>query len=265
MNKYKLATYNIQKIVNEIDDYIITKNEKNDDIEFIETIKNKLLDINNNYENNELSYYIDAVDPIIQQRQHEISVNNYRDRPIKLDLKEYVSKIVSKLNYLFRLEKTLNKEEAIELYSNIDYLEKKYRLFLELIDYINQEGINIIPDRILFCAYLRINTDQYLYFLNSPNIGIQNIFNSIEELIITSKMNAGELGTRNNTAIKVNLSYDKVGNSIKPNDIPPIINNAILTSDDIVRKMVKNGYKISNSQNEIENKKVIETTYFEKE
>lgn len=236
---------NLKKISKKISDYLIQNISMNpDDINFL---KDVIMDLNNlayDYENEDLQYYIDNISEIIVQQDKEIALNEERDKPVKLNLKIYVSRMITKLNYLFRQTKILSKEEAINLYNDFDYLNKKYNTFLKLIDYINGHNIDLIPDRILFSAYLRINVDQYQYFLtSSPNSDVRNIFNSIEEFIITTKMNASELGTRNNQAIKTNLSYDKVGNSIKPNDVPQITNNTLsLTYEDVLKKMIGNGY-----------------------
>ena len=139
-------------------------------------------------------------------------------------------------------------------------------LIIAHLDYINDNGINIIPDRMLFCAYLGISTDQYQHFLGSIDENIKAIFNSIEEWIITSKMNSSVIGTRNNQAIKVNLSYDKVGNGLRPNDNAPInFNTALVTNEDIMKKMLANGYDGIGTVENKKDKVVAEIAEFEKE
>ena len=149
------------------------------------------------------------------------------------------------MNSMFRKQPLLTDNEITEKIGDYDYLQKKYNIFIELLEWINEQGIAVIPDRILFSAFLGININDYQRFLNYTDRNIQSIFRSIEEYIITSKMNAGEIGSRNNNAIKTNLSYEKVGNNLTPKDNPQnnTTNNVLITNNDILNRMRNLGYQ----------------------
>lgn len=187
------------------------------------------------------SELIDIINDMIQEQDKYINM----DKPIIIDKKIYYERAVNKLMAMFSKNGIpYSSEEANEIYGNIKYLERKYNTFIELIDWVNQNGLSVCPDRIMFCAYMRITIDQYQDFLkytNDEKIG--NVFKSIENYIITLRLNAGEIGTRNSSAIKTNVSYDKVGNNLSPKDSGQTINkNLIITNEDIFNKMRKLGF-----------------------
>ena len=261
----------IENVIQDLKDYKIELENRlnkpitDEDVCFVSSAIASLTAIRTNY-NEDIYYYARELDSIINERNRVVHENEARDKPVKLDLKTYIDRTISKLNCVFRSQKKLSKEEAEDLYNDYNYLNKKYLVFMDLIDYINDNGINIIPDRMLFCAYLGISTDQYQHFLGSIDENIKAIFNSIEEWIITSKMNSSEIGTRNNQAIKVNLSYDKVGNGLRPNDNAPInFNTALVTNEDIMKKMLANGYDGIGTVENKKDKVVAEIAEFEKE
>ena len=92
---------------------------------------------------------------------------------------------------------------------------------------------------------MRISVDTYVDFLSFfENEKVQNVFKKVEEFIITLRLNAGENGTRNSSAIKTNVSYDKVGNNLTPKDSSNVktTNNLIVTNEDIFNKMRALGF-----------------------
>ena len=189
-------------------------------------------------------YKCEIID-IVNEMNSEINWWKAQERPKEIERKFYVEKCTSKLNSMFRKQPLLTDNEITEKIGDYDYLQKKYNIFIELLEWINEQGIAVIPDRILFSAFLGININDYQRFLNYTDRNIQSIFRSIEEYIITSKMNAGEIGSRNNNAIKTNLSYEKVGNNLTPKDNPQnnTTNNVLITNNDILNRMRNLGYQ----------------------
>lgn len=209
-------------------------------------IINGLNDFLNRCNSDILYLYKVEVFDIIADMNAEINWWKAQERPKEIDRKMYVEQCTSKLNTVFRRQPLLTEDEVTEKIGNYNYLNEKYQIFIELLEWINEKGIAVIPDRLLFSAYLGISVNDYQRFLNyQQDKRIQAIFRSIEEYIITSKMNAGEIGSRNNNAIKTNLSYEKVGNNLTPKDNPQnnTTNNLLITNQDIVNKMRKLGYQ----------------------
>lgn len=198
-----------------------------------------------NSKDNILYLYKCEIIDIVNEMNSEINWWKAQERPKEIERKLYVEKCTSKLNSMFRKQPLLSDDEITSKIGNYDYLYEKYNIFIELLEWINEQGIAVIPDRILFSAFLGINIDDYQRFLNYTDRNIQSIFRSIEEYIITSKMNAGEIGSRNNNAIKTNLSYEKVGNNLTPKDNPQnnTTNNVLITNNDILNRIRNLGYQ----------------------
>lgn len=232
---------------------LISKLEGNGTADFIsvDEVKEELdfiydeLDTFLNNTNNILYLYKCEIIDIVNEMNSEINWWKAQERPKEIERKLYVEKCTSKLNSMFRKQPLLTDNEITSKIGDYDYLYEKYNIFIELLEWINEQGIAVIPDRILFSAFLGINIDDYQRFLNYTDRNIQSIFRSIEEYIITSKMNAGEIGSRNNNAIKTNLSYEKVGNNLTPKDNPQnnTTNNVLITNNDILNRMRNLGYQ----------------------
>lgn len=192
----------------------------------------------------ELEFYKQELRKIIDERENEIEQNKSRLKPMNIDLKPYTERIVSKLNILFRKKQIVLQSQAESLCLNNIYLEKRYHTFISLIEWINDNGISILIDRMLFCSYLNISADAYDNFLNSNDETIKSIFQSIENMYISQKLNASEIGTRNSTAIRTNLSYSKIGAGLTPKDNDNSINNLnkALSIAEIIRKAQSLGY-----------------------
>ena len=222
-------------------DFILMDEFKN----FLENLNEEVsIYINSIYDNDILLYKSELSD-IVYNMKVKIEANEQRAKPIKLDLSPYYEQATIKLISMFNKNGSLlTNDEARSKYNDIEFLEKKYKSFVDLIEWCNTQELSIIPDRIMICSYLRITLEIYEEFLNSnANEKIQNIFKSIENYIISLRLNAGEMGTRNSSAIKTNVSYDLVGNSLKPNDNAiKTNNNLIITNEDIIQKMKKLGF-----------------------
>ena len=195
------------------------------------------------YNDELLIYQSELIGLIADMKIHETNCL-CREKPITPNLKPYYEKATSKILSVFNRNIPYTSEEARNKYSDIDCLERKYKIFIEFIEWCNENGLSVIPDRIMFCAYMQINLDTYQEFLTSGNNEkIQSVFQAIENYIISLRLSAGEIGTRNSNAIKTNVSYDKVGNSLSPKDNGQTINkNLIITNEDIFNKMRALGF-----------------------
>lgn len=214
-------------------------------------VKNDFLNIDNDIQENqenefleELNFYKEKLQSLINKQNEEIASSRYSEKPVKVDLRRYTELIVSKLNILFRQREIVSQSKSETLCTNVVYLENKYRLFIALIEWINDNGISVLIDRMLFCSFLNISTEAYDNFLNSNDETIQTIFASIENMYISQKLNASEIGTRNSSAIRTNLSYSKVGAGLTPKDNGNDISNLnkVLTVSEIIRKAQALGY-----------------------
>lgn len=220
-----------------VDEIIQVSDSSNEDVEELENYKSQLY-------------------PIIQNYMNDVKTMNYSEKPIRIDFKRYTELIISKLNIIFRKQQIVLQSHAESLCLNPIYLEKKYHTFISLIEWINDNGISILIDRILFCSYLNISYEAYDNFLNSPDETIKSIFSSIENMYISQKLNASEIGTRSSNAIRTNLSYSKVGAGLTPKDNAPNLNglNKVLTVAEIMRKAQALGYEPTPEENIIEAK-----------
>lgn len=250
----------LKYFVNRLNSYIESDLKEADYIEtrdvesFITNLSN---DISNYIDmlNYKLLFYKSELIDIINDLKEEILKNDtQRRKPIPIDKKPYYERATSRLMLLFRKQMISSKEEFLSKYNeNFSYLKTEFDTFWELIDWLQQNNISVLPDRIMICAYLGITIETYndiLHFCNNKQI--KNIFQMFEENIISGKLNASEIGTRNNNAVKTNVSYDKVGNSLSPKDSTPkiITNNLNISNEEILEKMRMAGYRGLNNSND---------------
>ena len=129
---------------------------------------------------------------ILNDLKSEIEFNKSLDKPIKTDIKIYNEKAYSKLNYLFRKQKIMGNDQARNLYeNNFDYLYDKYIVFLDLINWLNDNGLSIIPEKTLFSAYLGISIETYNDILKyASDNEVRNLFKSIDEYFTTNQFGA---------------------------------------------------------------------------
>lgn len=253
INNFEVLIENTKKLKKQeiIDEIIALYNQ----------VKNDFTNANNDDENvendflEELEFYKEKLKPLIDKQNEEIAISKYSEKPVKIDLKRYTELIVSKLNILFRQREIVSQSKSEMLCTNVVYLENKYRLFIALIEWINDNGISVLIDRMLFCSYLNISVDAYDNFLYSNDETIQTIFASIENMYISQKLNASEIGTRNSSAIRTNLSYSKVGAGLTPKDNIQDSNATkdVITVSEILRKAMALGYDPKDNE-KIENK-----------
>lgn len=167
-----------------------------DDRETKEKLEKIIVDLNTHIEKdkNDIIYaYKVPFVTIISELAEEIEFNKRQVKPIKTDFKPYNEKTYSKLNYIFRKENkgTLNDKQAKDKYSDFKLLKDKYDVFLELINWLNDNKLSIIPEKTLFCAFLGISVDTYNNMLKSAkNEEVRNLFSNIDEYFITNQFGA---------------------------------------------------------------------------
>ena len=158
---------NLEKMINEIEKHI-------------NSVKNDLL---YNYKH----YFIDLIETLNQ----EIEFNRSQIKPIRTDFRPYNEKAYSKLNYLFRKDNILSGEEIKNNCDDFEWLQNKCNIFLELINWLNDNKLSIIPEKTLFSAYLGISVDYYNDLLNNASdIKIRNLLKSIDEYFTTNQFGA---------------------------------------------------------------------------
>ena len=182
----------IKKKLSALLDKINDKQIKENDV--IKVIQETLSEIDTHLDNikkDELYQYKINFLPIIDSLKEEITFNKSQAKPIKLDIKPFNERVYSKLNYVFRKNIILKESEMKKLYENVDLINKKYDLFLELINWLNDNGFSIIPEKTLFSAYLGISVETYNDILKNGNVeSVRNIFKSIDEYLTTTQFGA---------------------------------------------------------------------------
>ena len=133
--------------------------------------------------------------------------------------------------------------------NNDDVLNERIDLFFYIIEYINDTlNISYIPDRLMVCAFLRINAESYHALLNDPRadigLNLRNQIKNLEELIISMTMNGLEQGEINGYAWKkMQLKGEFGGNEIK--QVETFNNNSrtvLITSGEDVKKRMESSY-----------------------
>lgn len=158
---------NLEKMINEIEKHI-------------NSVKNDLL---YNYKH----YFIDLIETL----NKEIEFNRNQIKPIRTDFRPYNEKAYSKLNYLFRKDNILSGEEIKNNCDDFEWLQNKCNIFLELINWLNDNKLSIIPEKTLFSAYLGISVDYYNDLLNNASdVKIRNLLKSIDEYFTTNQFGA---------------------------------------------------------------------------
>ena len=158
---------NLEKMINEIEKHI-------------NSVKNDLL---YNYKH----YFIDLIETL----NKEIEFNRNQIKPIRTDFRPYNEKAYSKLNYLFRKDNILSGEEIKNNCDDFEWLQNKCNIFLELINWLNDNKLSIIPEKTLFSAYLGISVDYYNELLNNASdVKIRNLLKSIDEYFTTNQFGA---------------------------------------------------------------------------
>ncbi len=172
------------------DDNIITVRDKEtrDNLEkMIIEIEKHISSVKNDLLYNYKHYFIDLIETL----NKEIEFNRSQIKPIRTDFRPYNEKAYSKLNYLFRKDNILSGEEIKNNCDDFEWLQNKCNIFLELINWLNDNKLSIIPEKTLFSAYLGISVDYYNELLsNASDIKIRNLLKSIDEYFTTNQFGA---------------------------------------------------------------------------
>lgn len=141
--------------------------------------------------NDILYQYKSAFISIIDELEEEIDFNRSQDKPLKTDFKIYNEKAYSKLNYIFRKQDILTLSQAEIKYNDYQILNEKYNIFLELINWLNDNKLSIIPEKTLFSAFLGISVETYNdLLLNSKNEQVRLLLKNIDEYFTTNQFGA---------------------------------------------------------------------------
>lgn len=172
------------------DDNIITIRDKEtrDNLEkMIDEIEKHINSVKNDLLYNYKHYFIDLIETL----NKEIEFNRNQIKPIRTDFRPYNEKAYSKLNYLFRKDNILSGEEIKNNCDDFEWLQNKCNIFLELINWLNDNKLSIIPEKTLFSAYLGISVDYYNDLLNNASdVKIRNLLKSIDEYFTTNQFGA---------------------------------------------------------------------------
>ena len=172
------------------DDNIITVHDKEtrDNLEkMIIEIEKHINSVKNDLLYNYKHYFIDLIETL----NKEIEFNRSQIKPIRTDFRPYNEKAYSKLNYLFRKDNILSGEEIKNNCDDFEWLQNKCNIFLELINWLNDNKLSIIPEKTLFSAYLGISVDYYNDLLNNASdVKIRNLLKSIDEYFTTNQFGA---------------------------------------------------------------------------
>lgn len=238
LNYFRNKIYSFLKIYN--NENILTIRDK----ETHENLKNLVEEIEihiNNLENDEMYELKCQFVNIINELKYEIEFNRSLDKPIKTDIKPYNEKAYSKLNYIFRKQKLLSDDEAKIVYENdYDKLFDKYQKFLELINWLNDNGLSIIGEKTLFSAYLNISVETYNNLLKyANNIEVRNLFISIDEYFTTNQFGALINNDRKSLErIQKTETYGQEMRQTQPDNM--IVNNTLKFSyNDLMQEIAK--------------------------
>lgn len=175
----------------------------------------------------------------------------------------YKQKIFVKLHTIFRRQIILDREEAIAFYGrNLDILNDRIELLYDTLNFINEElDVDFVPDRLLLCAYFRIDAETYDVLLNDVRADITEsvrlAFKSIEELMLSLTTNAIENGLVNQSAWKrLSLKSKFGGSEVQTvNDkIGKGGETILITSSEEIEKRLGTSYNFKELENLEDNK-----------
>ena len=134
----------------------------------------------------------------------------------------YKQKIFMKLNTVFRRQLILETEEAISFYNrNIDVLYERIDTLFYVLEFVSEQlNVDFFPDRLLLCAYFRIDAATFDIILNDARADIteqlRSCFKNVEELTLSLTTNAIENGLINQSAWKrLSLKAKFGGNEVE--------------------------------------------------
>lgn len=183
------------------------------------------------------SYKVEFVN-IIYDLQEEIEFNSHLTKPIKTDKRPYQERAYAKMNYLFRRNKLLGDDEAKKIYSDYNGLNDKFLMFTDLINWLQENDLAVIPEKTLFSAYLGISVEVYNDLLKtSSNGAVRNLFKSIDEYFTTSQFGALINNDRKSLErIQKTETYGQEMKQTQPDNLTLVQSNQI-SYDDIMKSI----------------------------
>lgn len=219
-----------------------------------ENLTKMITDIDNHIlkDKNDLIYhYKSAFIKIINELNEEIEFNKNLPKPIKTDYKPYQERAYSKLNYLFRKNELLSDNEAQIVYMDYQLINEKYNIFLELINWLNDNGLAVIPEKTLFSAYLGISVECYNDLLiNARNEQVRILFKNIDEYFTTNQF--GALINNDRKAlerIQKTKTYGQEMQQTQP-DVLNVNQTNVLSYNDIMQNIKKKNMNIIDMKEE---------------
>lgn len=195
--------------------------------------------------NDILYQYKSAFISIIDELEEEIEFNRSQDKPLKTDYKIYNEKAYSKLNYIFRKQDILTLSQAEIKYNDYQILNEKYNIFLELINWLNDNKLSIIPEKTLFSAFLGISVETYNdLLLNSKNEQVRLLLKNIDEYFTTNQF--GALINNDRKAlerIQKTKTYGQEMTQTQP-DVVNLNQTNVLSYNDIMQKIQRKNNNI---------------------
>lgn len=236
-------------------------NQSKQDFEFeckvkdlITETQNKLEEMQINKDNPIYKYQMSFYD-IVNSIKEQKEANKVREKPIRIDYKGLNEKTYSKLNYLFRINKIMSYDVAKEYYIDSEMVHKKYVEFLQLINWLNDNGLSIICEKMLFSGYLNISVETYNKLLEEANEDVRNVLRNIDEGFTTQQF--GALISNKKTALETIQRTKKYGQEMETTDSNQnqVGSGVVVFS---IEELMKRKELIDNTSSKKNNKNVIE-------
>lgn len=102
-----------------------------------------------------------------------------------------------------------------EEFVSVDYqtIEDNYNAFMDLIAYYNL-AFEIVPNKQLFCAFLRINNRHYTQLENHSDSDIRDLMTSINDSLVSLAFMSTEFGNSDGRASYNRLTTHSVGHGL---------------------------------------------------
>lgn len=138
------------------------------------------------------------------QREQEYALTN----GVKLDDSKFNNRVYyTIMNYCITNITRMNLDMAVCCLGSEQNAQTNYANIMDLLAYINvEQGFDFQLDKKLMCMLLGISVETYQWLL--VNAKSKDVFQDMEEFLISVKQTSAELGTRKLKAIENNLKTD---------------------------------------------------------
>lgn len=241
----ELEIANVNFVINNLNEIVtVYKNNVNqtkEDYNFqmkicnmISTLEKKVIEMQENKDDVIYQYKNSFYDMIREIKQLNYD-NRFRDKPVAINYKQYNEKAYTKLNYLFRRNKIMSYEVAKNYYQNADMLHDRYVSFIDLITWINDNGLSLICEKVLFSAFLNISVDTYNELLMNANQDVRDVLTNIDEGFTTQQF--GVLMGSKSSMERIQRT-EKYGQEMKSTQTESQTNNNafILSLEDLMKR-----------------------------